>query len=124
MMESIYRNMGLKHEWRFTMFGGFVSDAKDLQDARDGMQRGILSETLKYLALRGMSIWDDLSVSRLIYESGVLDMRIPLITSMSGQAGQGLPPQAPGRPTKDIDTALEDGGEAQESDLDGGQALE
>ena len=119
MMESIYRQMGLKHDWRFTMFGGFVSDAKDLQDARDGMQRGILSETLKYLALRGLSIWDDLSVSRMIYESGVLDLRIPLITSMSGQAGQGLPPQAPGRPAKDIDQALAEGGEAQESDLDG-----
>ena len=127
MMESVYRRMGLRYEWRFTMFGGFVSDKADLENARKGLQIGMLSETLKYLALRGMSLWDDMSVSHFINESGVLDLRIPPITSYTAKQGEsGLPPKAPkdpdnegGRPTKDIDEALESGSEAQESDLDG-----
>lgn len=118
MMESIYRKLNLKHEWRFTMFGGFISDVQDLKDARDGMQRGILSETFRYLALRGISIWEDVGMSQLVSESGVLDLRIPMMTSYSGSTSAELPPQ-PGRPTKDIDQALAEGGEAQESDLDG-----
>lgn len=109
------------------MFGGFVSDDKDLENCRKGMQSGILPETLKYLALRGFSLWEDMGISQMIAESGVLDYRIPMVTSYSAkQADSGLPPQpvndpdnVGGRPTKDIDTALTEGGEAQESDLDG-----
>lgn len=127
MMDSVYRRMGLRNEWRFRMFGGFVSDAADLENARKGLQIGMLSETLKYLALRGMSIWDDIGVSYFIKESGVLDLRIPPITSYTAsQESSGLPPKGTndpdnegGRPTKDIDAALESGSEAQESDLDG-----
>lgn len=122
MMESIYRGLGLKWEWRFEMFGGFVSDAKDIETARQGMTLGILSETLKYLALRGLSIWEDMGVSALIAESGVMDLRLPLVSSYhASQEKSGLPPQPDnqgGRPTKDVDEALEEGGEAQEADLD------
>lgn len=128
MMESIYRRMRLRYEWRFHMFGGFVSDKAALEDARKGLQIGMLPETLKYLALRGMSLWEDLSVSNFLNESGILDLRIPPITSYTAKQGEsGLPPTPPqdpdnegGRPTKDIDEALESGSEAQESDLDGG----
>lgn len=127
MMESIYRRMRLRYEWRFHMFGGFVSDKADLEDARKGLQIGMLPETLKYLALRGMSLWEDLSVSNFLNESGILDLRIPPITSYTAKQGiSGLPPMPPqdpdnegGRPTKDIGEALESGSEAQESDLDG-----
>lgn len=123
MMECIYREIGLKYEWRFEMFGGFVSDAKDLETARQGMTLGILSETLKYLALRGLSIWEDMGVSALIAESGVMGLRLPLISSYHAtQDKSGLPPQPDnqgGRPTKSIDEALDEGGEAQEADLDG-----
>lgn len=127
MMEHIYKEIGTKYTWRFEMFGGFVSDAADLENARKGMTLGILSETAKYLALRGMSLWDDLSLSSYIAESGVQDLRLPLVSSyhMSQEKNGGLPPQAKdpdnegGRPTKGIDTALSEGGEAQEADLDG-----
>lgn len=122
MMESVYRGLGLKWEWRFEMFGGFVSDAKELETARQGMTLGILSETLKYLALRGFSVWEDMGVSNLIAESGLLNLRLPLVSSYHAtQDKSGLPP-APidkgGRPTKDIDQAMDEGGEAQEADLD------
>ena len=123
MMESIYRSLGLKWEWRFEMFGGFVSDAKEIETARQGMTLGILSETLKYLALRGLSIWEDMGVSALIAESGVLDLRLPLISSFNASSKDGKLPPNPfdkgGRPTKDVDDALDEGGEAQEADLDG-----
>ena len=125
MMECIYREIGLKYEWRFEMFGGFVSDAADLEAARQGMTLGILSETLKYLALRGLSIWEDMGVSALIAESGVMELRVPLISSYHAGAKEApFPPGADlenkgGRPTKDVDDALAEGGEAQEADLDG-----
>lgn len=124
MMESIYRSIGLTYEWRFTMFGGFVSDSADLENARKGMSLGILSETVKYLALRGLSLWEDMGISSYIAESGVMDLRLPLVSSYHmTQDKSGLPPQPGpdnegGRPTKSIDEALSEGGEAQESDLD------
>jgi hypothetical protein len=123
MMEHIYKEIGTKYTWRFEMFGGFVSDAADLENARKGMTLGILSETAEYLALRGMSLWDDMSLSAYIAESGVMALRIPLVSSFHAAAGQvPFPPNVDnegGRPTKDIDTALSEGGEAQEADLDG-----
>lgn len=123
MMESIYRQIGAKAEWRFCMFGGFLSDKEDMENARKGMSSGLLIETLRYLALRGMSLWDDLSISRMIRESGVMDLRIPLVSSYNmKQDTSGLPPQPEnqgGRPQKsDIDLATGDVGESYESDAD------
>ena len=122
MMESLYRGLNLSYEWRFTMFGGFVSDAADLEAARQGMTLGILSETVKYLALRGLSLWEDMGISEYVSASGILDKRIPLVSSYHAtQDKSGLPPMPEdkgGRPTKDADQALAEGGEAQEADLD------
>lgn len=124
MMESIYRQIGTKFEWRFKMFGGFMSEDADLENARKGLQQGMLSETLKYLAIRGISIWEDLSISHLIKESGILDLRIPPVTSFTMKKnGQNMPPNDPdntgGRPTESIAEAIKGGKESQESDLDG-----
>lgn len=126
MMESIYRSIGTKYEWRFCMFGGFMSDEKELENTRKGLQIGMLSETMKYLALRGISLWEDIGISNFINESGILDLRIPLVSSYNmKQETSGLPPQAAkdpdnegGRPTKSIDEAIAEGGEAQEGDID------
>lgn len=127
MMESLYRQIGTRFEWRFVMFGGFITDKEDLENTRKGLQVGILPETLKYLALRGISIWEDMGISRMVKESGLLDLRIPLVSSYNmKQENSGLPPQPQdpdnqgGRPTSDIDDALSGGSESQESDLDGG----
>lgn len=125
MMECIYREIGLKYDWRFEMFGGFISDSADLETARKGMTLGILSETLKYLALRGLSLWEDMGVSALIAESGIMNLRLPLVSSYhAGAKDVPYPPGADvdnqgGRPTKDVDEALAEGSEAQEADLDG-----
>lgn len=123
MMESIYRQIGTRFEWRFTMFGGFLSDIEDLENARKGMASGILSETMRYLALRGLSVWEDLGISRMVKESGLLDLRLPLVSSYNmKQDTSGLPPQPDnegGRPEKtDEDVATGDVGESYESDQD------
>lgn len=123
MMESVYRQIGTKYTWRFRMFGGFLSDKDDLENARKGMASGILPETLRYLALRGLSIWDDLSVSRFVGDSGVMDLRLPLVSSYQmKQEKSGLPPQpgsAGGRPAKtEEDLTGGNVGESYESDMD------
>lgn len=123
MMESIYRQIGTKYEWRFEMFGGFLSDQTDIKTVQDGMSKGILSETMRYYALRGISLWDDMSISRLIKESGVMDMRLPLVSSYNmKQDTSGLPPQPEdkgGRPEKSAeDVASGNVGESYEGDAD------
>lgn len=123
MMESIYRQIGTRTEFRFKMFGGFLSDKEDMETARQGMASGLLTETMRYLALRGLSLWDDMSISKAIMDSGVLDMRIPLVSSYQmKQSDSGLPPQPEnqgGRPGKtDEEIATGDIGESYEGDQD------
>ena len=123
MMESIYRQVGTKYEWRFKMFGGFLSDKEDLENARKGMSNGMLTETIRYLALRGSSLWEDLSISRIVKDSGIMDLRLPLVSSYNmKQDTSGLPPQPeseggrPGKTSEDI--ASGNVGESYEGDTD------
>lgn len=126
MMESVYRQIGTKYEWRFCMFGGFLSDEKDLENARKGMSNGILPETLRYLAIRGFSFWDDMSISSLIKESGIMNLRLPLVSSYNmKQESSGLPPRPSnsddegGRPQKSQEDIVNGNvGESYESDQD------
>ena len=95
MMQSIIEGMNLKYSWRFTMFGNIAEDADTLKAAKEGMTLGILPQTVIYLALHDMSVIDDLTLSRAISESGVLDLRIPLVSTYSAKQGDSrLPPQA------------------------------
>jgi hypothetical protein len=112
MMSYLYSQMGLKWEWRFRMFGSLATDEKDEKACVNGMTLGILPDTLKYLALHDMRLSEDMAVSRMIKGSGLLDLRIPLISSYSAKNENGLPPQA-GRPKSEGVTS-----EGQEQDLD------
>jgi hypothetical protein len=115
MMNWLYGEMGLKWEWRFKIFGSLATDEKEEKACVNGMTLGILPDTLKYLALRDIRLSEDLAASRLIKGSGILDLRIPLISSYSAKNENGLPPQ-PGRPKSEGVTS-----EGQEQDLDGGE---
>lgn len=123
MMNYIYFDIGLKYDWRFHMFGNLHDDERRIKEAKDGMTLGILSCTLEYLALMGRRITDDLSASCMIMGSGIMDMRLPLVSTYSAkQSESGLPPQAAGagdlggRPrTDDVLT------EGKEQDLDNGK---
>lgn len=95
MMQSIFEGMNLKYNWRFSLFGNIAEDADTLKAAKEGMTLGILPQTVIYLALHDMSVVDDLTLSHAICESGVLDLRIPLVSTYSAKQGDSrLPPQA------------------------------
>ena len=122
MMNYVYFDIGFKHEWKFHMFGNLAEDERRLKEARDGMTLGILSSTLEYLALLGRRITEDLAMSSMILGSGVMDMRVPLISTYTAkQSESGLPPQPKlidegGRPrSEDIES------EGKEADVDGGK---
>ena len=123
MMNYVYFDIGLKYDWRFHMFGNLYDDERRIKELKDGMTLGILSSTLEYLALMGKRITEDISIGHMIMGSGVMDLRIPLISSYSAkQEKSGLPPQAAGagdlggRPrTDDVWT------EGKEQDLDDGK---
>ena len=121
MMQTIFERLNLKYEWRFTLFGNIAEDDEKLKAAKEGMTLGILPQTLIYLAMNDLSVLDDMTVSHAIKESGLLDLRIPLVTSYNAkQDASSLPPQAKhdanpgGRPSGD-GTANTDG---REGDLD------
>ncbi len=95
MMQSIMDGLNLKYSWRFECFGNIAEDADTLKAAKEGMTLGILPQTVIYLALHDMSVVDDLTLSHAISESGVLDLRIPLVSTYSAKQGDSrLPPQA------------------------------
>lgn len=110
MLENLYSGLNLKCDWSFTMFGDIYSRDDELRAAKEGMTLGILSDTLRYLALRGMTLSEDYSVSVAVSKSGIMDMRLPLVSSYSAkQDSSGLPPEG-GRPS------LKDKGEDVTSD--------
>ena len=48
-----------------------------------------------YMAMLDMSVMDDMAISRAVKESGIMDLRLPLVTSYNAkQSESGLPPQA------------------------------
>lgn len=93
MMTYLYSSLGLKYDWAFKMFGDIFSEEDDLKSAKDGMTLGLLIDTLRYDAIRGHSLLDDLSISGAILSSKIMDKRTPLISTYSAKAGEGnLPP--------------------------------
>jgi len=121
MMQVLFEGMGLNYEWQFRMFGSIATDKETLENARSAMTLGILPAALVYNAMQGWSLLDDLAVSRAIQSSGVMDLRLPLVSTYSAkQSEAGLPPQAKhdenpgGRPSSE-GIAETDG---QEADLD------
>lgn len=121
MMQSVFEGLNLRFEWRFSMFGNIAEDEATMKAAKEGMTLGILPQTMIYLAMLDMSLVDDLAISQAVSESGVLDLRIPLVSTYSAkQSESGLPPQAAhdanpgGRPAGD-GAAQTDG---REGDLD------
>ena len=95
MMQGIMDGLNLKYSWRFAMFGNIAEDEKTFENARQGMTLGILPQTMLYMAMLDMSVMDDMAISRAVKESGIMDLRLPLVTSYNAkQSESGLPPQA------------------------------
>jgi hypothetical protein len=111
MMNAIIKKLNLKYDWKFVMFGDIAEDEKTLERCMNGMEHGILPDTILYNALLDRSMLDDLCLSDAVYNSGILDKRLPLVTAYNmKQDSSGLPPQSPGRPKGD-GTVTADGSE-------------
>ena len=114
-----------KYEWRFRMFGDLATDEKARKEAMEGLTLGILPMAIKYAALNDMSLLDDLSMSVAVDNTGIMDMRLPLVSTYSAkQADSGLPPKAkePGRPENENGVGTE-GNENDVDDASGANAL-
>ena len=103
------------------MFGPLSTEEKRMEEAKQGMTLGILPQTIIYMAMNDLSLLDDLSISNAIKASGIMDKRLPLVTSYNAkQSESGLPPQAahdlnPGGRPKGDGTVTSEG---QEADID------
>lgn len=121
MMAVIMDKLNLKYSWRFALFGTLSTEEKRMEEAKQGMTLGILPQTIIYMAMNDLSLLDDLSISNAIKASGIMDKRLPLVTSYNAkQSESGLPPQAahdlnPGGRPKGDGTVTSEG---QEADID------
>lgn len=99
MMNAILKKLNLRYDWKFAMFGDISEDEKMMERCMKGMEHGILPDTVLYNALLDRSVLDDICISDVVFNSGILDKRIPLVTSYNmAQDKSNLPPQSPGRP--------------------------
>lgn len=115
MMRSIIENLNLNYEWEFKMFGDLATDAELEKALREEMTLGILPATIQYNALRDRSLLDDIAVSDAVFECGIMEKRLPLVTSYNAKnPDSNLPPKG-GRPGSDGVTS-----EGQEQDTDNG----
>ena len=95
MMNRFYRKLNLNYEWRFRMFGDIFSEDTELENCRKGMTLGILSDTLRYDAMMGHSLLEDMSMSNALLGVGIMKKRLPLSTSYT-MANGGNAPQSAG----------------------------
>ena len=132
MMNTIITNLNMKFDFRFYMLGDIESDDRLREEARKEMTLGLLPATILFNALADRSVIEDVAWSDAIYESGVLDKRIPLMTSYSGkQVDSNLPPQSEAKvadpnadPTRDVGGRPENDGvdsDGNEQDRDTGK---
>ena len=95
MMNAIYDKVGFKSVMRFRMFGDIFSRERDIEDSRKGMTLGLMVDTLRYDALMGHTLMDDIAIADMVTESGIMDKRLPLVSTYSARQRDGtLPPQA------------------------------
>lgn len=122
LMNCAIQELRLNNDFSFHMFGDLYEDAKMEDRLSKEMTLGILPATIMYNALHDRSILDDLCWSHMIEKSGIMDKRLPLVSTYSARAGEGtLPPHVKhdldpgGRPGSEGITS-----EGQEADADAG----
>ncbi|WP_122788855.1 hypothetical protein [Intestinibacillus sp. Marseille-P6563] len=98
MMNYLYSRLNLKYEWRFHMFGDIYNDEKMRAEMQKSMTLGLLPDLYVYNALMDRSLLDDMSMSAAVKASGILDKRMPLISSYTAKNGN---PKLPPSPTDD-----------------------
>lgn len=89
MMDWIYSDIGLNHEWRFRMFGNLYFDRDDAEQAKKDLALGILPAWFRYNALIGSSVLEDMAMSKALKAIDLNALREPIATSYNGGAGSG-----------------------------------
>lgn len=114
MMNAIFESLNLKTVMRFHMFGDVFSRDREMEQARKDMTLGLMEATLKYNAMMGHSILDDLAISEFVTKSGIMDRRLPLVSTYSARNDKSpLPPQ--------VEQELNPGGRPSEAGSESGQ---
>lgn len=97
MMTALIDGMNVNYEWEFKMFGDIATDKELEQSLREEMTLGILPATIQYNALRDRSLLDDIAISDAVFESKIMERRLPLISSYNASNKDGkLPPDGKG----------------------------
>ncbi len=119
LFNFLYKQIGLRYEFRFKIFGDIYSTDEVENTIKGNLAMGLLPELFRWYAIKRISPFEDMAMSEYISNSGVLDLRLPLISSYTAKVpDSGLPPNgnnSPGRPTVDIEDVESEG---QEDDLD------
>ena len=84
MMNWILEDAGLRHEWRFKMFGNLYFDREDAEQAKKDLALGILPAWFRYDALMDSSVLEDMAMSKALKAIGLGDTREPIATSYNG----------------------------------------
>lgn len=120
LMACAIADLNLKHEFEFHMFGDLYMDNQLEKQLRNDMTLGILPAAIQYNALHDRSLLDDICWSDMVAKSGVMDKRLPLVSTYSAKQSESqLPPQAAhdmnpgGRPEAEGVTS-----DGQENDVD------
>lgn len=97
MMAAVIENLNLNYAWDFRMFGDLSDDAEMEKRLKEEMTLGILPSAIEYNAMRDRSILDDITWSRTVNESGLMELRKPLVSSYNASNKDGnLPPHKNG----------------------------
>lgn len=84
MMNWILEDAGLRHEWRFKMFGNLYFDREDAEQAKKDLALGILPAWFRYDALMDSSVIEDIAMSKALKAIGLNGTREPIATSYNG----------------------------------------
>ena len=115
MMRAILARLNLNYEWTFRMFGDIATDEKREAMLQKEMTLGILPAAIEYNAMRGRSILDDIAWSDAVAASGLMNKRLPLVSSYNASNDSGLPPDGGERGRPESEGVTSDG---QEQDSD------
>lgn len=118
MMEYLYRSLNLDHEWNFRMFGDIFSEKTIRENAEKAKSSGDTSAYFILAALDSESLLDKISMARAVGASGFLDtLNVP--PTAYTQSGSADGTKKTGRPSRDIEEAIERGiGESAEIGID------
>lgn len=120
LMACAIADLRLRNDFEFHMFGDLYMDNQLEKQLRSDMTLGILPAAIQYNALHDRSLLDDICWSDMVAKSGIMDKRLPLVSTYSAkQSESNLPPQAAhdmnpgGRPEAEGITS-----DGQENDVD------